>query len=98
MIDWFNLLGHFLWLLGLALLLTAVSLVHWQAEQAERSLGEALAEPLARLAVAAAFFLFGLGLALVLEPWSYKASWLGFMLLAGWNGLVAWRQHRRAKT
>lgn len=95
MIDWFNLLGHFLWLLSLALLLTAVSLFHWQAEQAERSLTEALAEPAARLAVAAGFFLFALGLALVVEPWGYKASWLGLMLLAGWIGWTAWWQ--RAK-
>lgn len=95
MIDWFNLFGHFLWLLGLALLLTTASLVHWQTEQAGRSLREALAEPSARLAVAAGFFLFALGLALVLEPWGYKASWLGFMFLAGWMGWAAWQQ--RAK-
>jgi hypothetical protein len=97
MIAWFNLLGHFLWLLGLALLLTAVSLVQWQAEQVGRSSREAFAEPAARLAVAAGFFVLALGLALVLEPWGYKASWLGFMLLAGWLGLAAWRQRRRVK-
>lgn len=93
--DWFNLFCHFLWLFGLALLLTTLSLVHWQAEQAGKAMPQALTEPVVRLVIALSFFLLALGLALLIEPWGYKAGWLSLLLLATWIGGVAWRNRPR---
>jgi hypothetical protein len=92
MIDWFYLLYNFMWLLGVALLLMIVSLIHWQSEQQQRSFRQSLAEPNSRLAIAGAFVLVGLGLTLSVDIWQYRVSWGVLTLLALWIGGVAWQE------
>lgn len=92
MIDWFNVLYNFLWILGLALLLTVFSLAHWLAEQQKKSLRQNLAEPPYRLAIAAGFMQFALGLTLLMEPWWYKIGWIGVMALSFWEAITAWKE------
>lgn len=91
MIDWPNVLYNFLWILGLAVLLTALSLAHWLAGQHQRPMRQHLSEPSFRLALAVGFMLFAVGMALIVEPWWHKVSWLGILVLSTWEGIVAWR-------
>jgi hypothetical protein len=91
MIEWPTLFYHFIWILGLAMLLTTLSLANWQTERQGKSFGQGLNKPSYRLASSAAFMLLALGMALSIEPLMYKASWLALLILALWAGIVAWR-------
>lgn len=91
MIDWLLVFYHTIWMLGLALLLTAFSWTHWQTERAGKSLGQGLNEPAYRLASSAALLLLALGLALSVEsPW-LKIGWVTLLALALGAGIAAWR-------
>jgi DMSO/TMAO reductase YedYZ heme-binding membrane subunit len=91
MIDWLNVLYNFLWILGLAVLLTAFSLAYWLVGLEARPLRQGLSEPPFRLAIAAGIVLFALGLMLIVTPWWYKIGWIGIIALSAWEGLAAWR-------
>jgi hypothetical protein len=91
MIDWLDVLYQLLWLLGLGIILTTASLAHWLAEQSAQSMRQLLARPACRLAMAVGLGLFGLGAALLVEPWWYKIGWLGLIVGALWQGQTAWR-------
>jgi hypothetical protein len=93
MIDWLEVLYQLLWILGLGLILTTASLAHWMAEQGAQSMGQLLARPAWRLAMAVGLGLFGLGAALLVEPWWYKIGWLGVIMVSFWRGQTAWRSH-----
>jgi hypothetical protein len=91
MIDWFNVFANALWILGLAALLAAFSLAHWQAGLQVKPLRQVLSEPPFRMAIAAGILLFASGFMLVVTPWWHKIPWAGIMALSLWQGLVAWR-------
>jgi hypothetical protein len=69
MLNWFNILAHLLWILGLTLLLSSLSLAHWQALQQRRSFRQLMSESFFHLALMSGFGLFALGLILAVEPW-----------------------------
>jgi hypothetical protein len=91
MIDWLNVLYNALWILGLAVVLTTLSLAHWLAEERGGSFRQSLSEPSTRLAIAFGFILFAVGLSFIVEPWWYKIGWFGLILLSLWEGGTAWR-------
>lgn len=90
MIDWFNVLGNALWILGLAVLLATASLAHWLAGLKERPLRQVLLEPHLRLVAAIGTLVFALGFVLLVMPWWHKVLWVGIMALSLWQGVVAW--------
>jgi hypothetical protein len=98
MIDWFDVLANALWILGLAVLLTAFSLAHWLASRSQETLRQTLMEPRFRLAIAAALVLFALGPLLGVEPWWHKIAWAGVLALAAWEVIVARRDWRSGQT
>ena len=81
-----------LWVLGLAVVLAALSLAQWQAGQQRQTFPQGLSKPMSRLAIAAGFILVGLGLTLTVEPWWYKIGWAGLMVVSFWGGLTAWQE------
>jgi hypothetical protein len=92
MFDWLTVSIHLLWLLGLTLLLSSLSLAHWHAHQQRRPFRELILEPFFHLTIVMGLGLFALGLALIVQPWGYKIGWLGLMAVAGWQGIMVWRR------
>ena len=95
MIEWLNVLYQFLWILGLAVILTTLSLVHWLAQQSRQTMGQVLSQPAPRLAMAAGWGLIGLGAALLVEPWWHKIGWFGIVALTLWQGYAVWQMRSK---
>jgi hypothetical protein len=92
MLNWFTISIHLLWILGLTLLVSSLSLAHWHALQRRRPFRQLIQEPFFHLTILIGLGLFALGLALIVQPWGYKLGWLGLMAVSVWQGIMVWRR------
>lgn len=97
MIDWFGVFHNALWILGLAIVLAALSYADWRRRLTVPpiSFRKALAEPGFQAAVSLGFVLFCAGLALGSTVWWQIAAWTALGLLFTWQGLICLRQLRQ---
>ena len=100
MIDWFGVFHNALWIVGLAVVLAALSYADWRRRLAtpRRSFRQALAEPGFQATASLGFALFCAGLALGSTQWWQIAAWVALGLVFAWLGLTGWRQARRVNT
>lgn len=93
MIDWFGLLTHGLWVVGLALLLISASYAFYRSLTSSLSFGAALARPQAAALAWTGGLLFALGQALTSggAPWQ-ATLWAALALLCGTQVVVNRRQ------
>jgi hypothetical protein len=91
MVDWFGLLANGLWILGLAVLLAAVSYHAWEAEVRGRPLREQLGGDQFGWVAWLSLVLVGLGLALTSDRVWEMVIWGVFVLAAGYYGVKSWR-------
>lgn len=75
MMDWVELAGGLLWVLGLAVCLAALSMARFQARVAGESPFRRLQQPGPWAALAFGVSLFCIGLLLVSGPWWQKGIW-----------------------
>ena len=95
MIDWLELAGNALWVLGVAVCLATLSMAYFQARADQDRVGNRLKQPRFRLALAAGAGLICAGLLLGSGPWWEKAIWgLGAGLAVVWAVLS--RRGRRS--
>ena len=97
MIDWFGVFHNALWILGLAIVLAALSYADWRRRLTVPpvSFRKALAGPGFQAAVSLGFVLFCAGLALGSTVWWQIAAWAALGLLFAWQSLTSLRQLRR---
>jgi hypothetical protein len=94
-IDGRGLLGNALWILGLAVALSAISLAYWQARLQAQPLHRVLARRAFRSALAAGMLLFSLGLLMLESRLWARLLWGLLAALWLWQGcLAALRSHR----
>ena len=82
MIDYSQLLFNSLWVLGLALILTAVSFAQFESSQRSEKLFSNLKRPGYALVIYLGFLLICLGFFLKDSRWLIKILWGGLALLA----------------
>ena len=92
MIDWFNLLFHTLWILGLAVILAAFSYHDWLAAKQGVKLRQALDRRSFQGPLLLGLILVGLGLTLLAEVWWERLLWLGFVALFAAQGRQLWKK------
>ena len=90
MIDWYGVAVSALWILGLAVLLAALSIAYWSDGGQSKRVRQVLGEPTFRLVTAIGIVLFALGMFLVAEVWWEKGGWLAVIVLAFWESVVTW--------
>jgi hypothetical protein len=88
MIDLRSVFSGALWILGLAVILAALSWGNWEAKVSRSRLREALARPHLQCAIGAGFALFCAGLALAANRWWERMIWV--VLGAFWLFQMAW--------
>ncbi len=91
MIDWPDLAFNSLWILGLAIILAAVSYHDWLAYRTGMRFRELLASPTWRGPFFGGTLLVCLGLALTGRVWWEKLLWAGLALAFAWEGIELWR-------
>ena len=92
MIDWLELTGNALWVVGVAVCLAALGMASYQARAGQERLGNRLRQPGFRAALAAGAGLVCIGLLLGSGPWWEKAIWgLGAALAVIWAAASARR-------
>ena len=97
-IAWSRLLGNVLCILGLSVLLAALSVAHWTAGLTHTTFRQVLSQAPFRLAIVLGALLFISGMMLTDTAWWLKISWVAVMALAAWEGIAAGRDWRgRAK-
>ena len=94
MIDWVNVFVAALWIAGLALLLSLLSLARSAREQSTR---QVLSQPASRAATAGGIALVALGMFLSIEVVWEKLGWAIVILLSLWEGVTAWQSGRASK-
>jgi hypothetical protein len=92
MIDLWGVLANVLWIVGLAVVLAAFSLVRYRALREGRRLRLALGQRAFRLALAAGMLLFSLGLLATDGRLWARLLWGALAGLWVWQGWVARRQ------
>lgn len=97
MIDWFGVFHNALWILGLAIVLAALSTMDWRRRLVEPALSfrHALAGPGFQAAVSLGLILFCTGLALGSTVWWQIAAWAVLGAVFAWHALMCLRMLRR---
>ena len=93
MIDWWGLLRNSLWVMGLAVVLGAVSMANYEAQRARLRLGNKLRETGFQLWFSIGIVLICTGLALGGRAWWEYAIWLLLAVAFGANvARLGWRR------
>ena len=97
MIDWYGVFHNILWILGLAIVLAALSYADWRRRLAtpRMALRQAWAEPGFQAAAGLGLALFCAGLALGSAIWWQIAAWAALGLAFIWIAFTNLRQARR---
>ncbi len=82
MIDYSQLVFNALWVLGLALILTAISFAHFDSSRQSENLLSTLKDPGYTLVIYSGFMLICMGTFLIDSRWLIKILWGGLALLA----------------
>ena len=82
MIDWINLGGNVLWILGMALGLATLSHALWQAKYSNSSFKTILGSRGTQVYGSLAEILFCFGLALTTDSWLERGLWILLSVLA----------------
>lgn len=88
MIDVWGVAANSLWVLGLAVVLAALSWANWAAKTAGTRLRHVLARPPIRRALDFGLALFCAGLAATADPWWQQALWAA--LSVAWIVQILW--------
>jgi len=91
MIDWWGILGHALWVSGLALALAVLSLADYQAHREGVRLRTVLGQPGLQSALAPGLVLFCLGLLVASAAWWQRLAWGLLTLLFAGQAAWLWR-------
>jgi hypothetical protein len=94
MIDWLQVLYHACWVIGLAVILTALSHHDFLAAHRGVRLRSLLAGPSFQIPLSGGSFLIALGLAFLARSWWERLIWLGFAALFIFQG---WRTFSEAR-
>ena len=94
MIDWLNVLFNLLWVLGLALILAALSYADWLAHVRGLRTRQLLGTPTFRFCLSAGLGLVSLGLLLLSRGWLERLLWAGLVLVLAW---CAWSLQRERR-
>lgn len=94
MIAWFGVASAALWILGLAILLAAVSIAR-SFDGTLRATRQVLSEPGFRAAMIAGMILFALGMALSAGSWWERIGWFVVVALTTWEGAAAWQSFKK---
>lgn len=100
MIDWYGVFHNALWVLGLAVVLAALSYADWRrgTQTPKQSLRQALSQPGFQAAFCLGMVLFCTGVALGSHRWWEVVAWALLALLFVWQAVIAWRAARRERT
>jgi len=95
MIDWYVVFSHSLWILGVSVVLAALSYHDWLRRELSRPLRQQLREPSFRLPSNAGFLLVALGFMLLPgSRWWARALWFLLAWSFGWSAWTAGRAMR----
>jgi hypothetical protein len=94
MVDWVSLVLNELWILGLAIILAALSHADWLACTRRTQLRTLLAAPGFQLWLSVGLVLASLGMALLGPRWWERVLWALFCAMNTWRLCVAWRECR----
>jgi hypothetical protein len=93
MIDWYFVLTHSLWIVGLSIALATFSYHDWLRRELNKPLRQQLREPSFRFPVNVGFLLVALGLTLLEGArWWERVLWFLLACSFGWS---AWSERRR---
>ena len=98
MIDWYFVLMHGLWILGLSVVLAACSFHVWLRRELNRTFLQEIRAPSFRLASSAGLLLVALGLVLLGgSRWWERPLWFLLGCLSGWSAWTAGRAMNAAR-
>ncbi len=93
--PWGSIAGNTLWIFGLSLALSVVSLAYWQSRMLGKHFGKVLSEPGMKIALNLAALVFCLGLGLLSAPAWGKVLWFILVGLLIYNtaALIAYKKN-----
>jgi len=95
MIDWYALFANALWVIGLAVVLAAISWSFYAASRSAVSVRRQLAAPGFNLAASLGMMLVMLGLALQSEALWQIPIWLVMAVIFAYKAWLAWQERNR---
>lgn len=95
MIDWLAFFLNTLWVLGLTIILAAVSYYHWHADQGKKSLRSFLASSSFSIVFSIGIFFFCVGVAGLSRTWWEQVLWGILAVVFAYQG---WQQRVSAKS
>ncbi len=95
LIDWAGVAKNALWILGLAVILAALSYVDWWAGVNHQRLTAALRTPVFQTPFNLGMTLFATGLASTSRSWWEIGAWSALLLLFAWQTITSWQAGRR---
>lgn len=96
LIDWVGVAKNALWILGLAVILAALSYADWWAGVNHQRFRAALRLPLFQIPFNLGMMLFAAGLASTSRSWWEIGAWSALVLLFGWQTIGSWQARRQA--
>jgi hypothetical protein len=94
MINWFSVVANSFWIVGLAVILAALSYYYWLAGNYGRPLRQELGSPPFQTALILGLFLVGVGLALTGQGWLQILPAVGLILACIAALLSLWRRYQ----
>ena len=88
MLNWLNLIYHFLWLSGTAIIIAAFSYHDWLAHQQGIRVSQVLGRSSFQILLTVGMLLISLGLACLAQHWWERIIWLAFSIVfifQGWQ-------------
>jgi len=95
LIDWAGVAKNALWILGLAVILAALSYADWWAGVNHQRLTVALRTPVFQTPFNLGMTLFAAGLASTSRAWWEIGAWSALLLLFAWQTITSWQAGRR---
>ncbi len=92
LIDWWGVFRNSLWIMGLSVMLAAVSYADWWAKERKIRFREAISAPSIWSAFSAGLFLFCTGLSLCSDRWWERALWAAFALWFACDAVISLRR------
>jgi len=96
LIDWVLVGSSALWILGLSIIIAALSFADYYTTRTHDRFWATLQKPGYRVALHGGLHLVCLGLALNARPWWLTLIWLGMGVGFGHRAWQAWRERRRS--
>jgi hypothetical protein len=85
--DWFALFSNGLWILGLAVIVSAFSVAYWQAAQSTDRVGKVISRAIYQYVLTFGALSFSLGVGFSLKLLAWRVFWFALALLLILRGL-----------